>query len=105
MIRFAWIVGMKKNKKNMLVYICKHTGVSGGEVHWMRSETGKQRFWCRRVVAIFGSYNTTEEYRKNTSPFVHNFQDNYVEGKGNTPEEALKNMEKEMESLSESLWT
>ncbi len=87
----------------MNAFIDKHIGVAGAKIHWMRSKDGKM-FWCRRAIAIMGSFNMSDDYIRKTSPFDPNFRDNYVEGKGETKEEALKNMENDMSDISDGLW-
>jgi len=87
----------------MNAIICKNIGVSGYNISWMRSKDGKM-FWCRMPIAIMGSTNMSEKELKTVSPFDPRFNDNYVEGKGTTKEEAVKNMEKQISEISESLW-
>lgn len=87
----------------MQVHIDHNIGVSGYRIHWMRSSDGKE-YWCRTAIAIMGSFNMPDEYLRKTSPFDPGFQDNYVEGRGSTKEEALAAMQKEMEELTDSLW-
>lgn len=88
----------------MNFHIDKHIGVIGVKIHWMHSDVGKDRWWCRQAIAIMGGFNMPLEYILKTSPFDPDFQDNYVEGKGATKEEALANMEKGMKEISDSLW-
>ena len=85
------------------IHVDKNIGFSGDKLFWMRSKDGKS-FWCRQVIAIMGSYNTSNEYRKKHSPFERGFQDNFIEGKGATKEEAFNNMQKEVEQMAESFW-
>lgn len=80
-----------------------HVGVSGAKIHWMRSKDGKL-FWCRQAIAIMGSFNMSNEEIEMISPFDPNFHDNYVEGKGKTKEEALAQMQKGTEEISNSLF-
>lgn len=87
----------------MNVHIDRNVGVSGERIYWMRAKNGTG-YWCRMPIAIMGSYNTDREYRKKTSPFEPGFRDNFVEGKGKTKDEALANMQKEIEDFSNSLW-
>lgn len=82
---------------------CNHVGVSGAKIHWMKSKDGKL-FWCRQAIAIMGSFNMPYEEIKKISPFDPKFNDNYVEGKGKTKEEALAQMAKEAGEISDSLW-
>lgn len=88
----------------MNLHISNHVGVAGAKIHWMRTKDGKTKYWCRQAIAIMGSFNMPHDYIMNTSPFEPRFRDNYVEGKGNTKEEALEAMNKEKKNLSESLW-
>jgi len=45
-----------------------------------------------------------DDYLNKTSPFEPDFQDNYIEGKGKTKEEAYKDMMAEMQRTADSLW-
>ena len=85
------------------IHIDKNVGISGEKIHWMRSKDGKE-FWCRQPIAIFGSFNMSNEYIENTSPFEKDYQENFIEGKGKTKEEALMKMQAEIEETSNSLW-
>lgn len=87
----------------MNIHISNNVGVSGAKVHWMRSKCGKYH-WCKKAVAIMGSFNMTNEEIRTISPFDPRFHDNFIEGKGRTKEEALQNMQKEEKGLSDSLW-
>jgi hypothetical protein len=87
----------------MNIHIDKNIGVSGAKVHWMRSKYGKMH-WCKMAIAIMGSYNMTDKEIATISPFDKKFHDNYVEGKGETKEEALENMQKDMTGIADSLW-
>jgi hypothetical protein len=87
-----------------MVHICNNIGVVGAKVHWMRSKDGKL-FWCRQAIAILGSFNNSIEYIRNTSPFDPNFNDNYIEGKGKTKEEALNKMNNCAKEISDSLFS
>lgn len=87
----------------MNIHIDKNIGVSGAKIHWMRSKCRK-RHWCRMAIAIMGSFNMTDKEISTISPFDPKFNDNYVEGKGKSKEEALENMGKEMNHISDSLW-
>lgn len=87
----------------MNVFIDKNIGVSGAKIHWMKSKDGKL-FWCRQAIAIMGSFNMPIEEIERISPFDPNFHDNYIEGKGKTKEEALLQMQKGAEEISDSLW-
>jgi len=86
----------------MNIHIDKNIGTSGAKVHWMRSKDGKEH-WCRMGVSMFGYTNMSLKDFFSLSPFDKNFQDNYIEGKGATKEEALLKMEEENKSLTESL--
>jgi hypothetical protein len=88
----------------MDIHIDKNIGVSGAKIHWMSSKDGRKMYWCKMAIAIMGGYNMTDKEIATISPFDPRFQDNYVEGKGSTKEEAIINMEKEMKSISDSLW-
>lgn len=86
-----------------MIHIDSHVGVSGAKIYWMQS-ADKKMWWCRQAVAIMGSFNMTEDEIATTSPFDPKFNDNYVEGKGYMKEEALEQMHKQMQEISDSLW-
>lgn len=87
----------------MNIHIDRNIGTSGAKVFWMRSADGKQH-WCKMAISMFGHTNMSIKDFFSISPFDKKFNDNYVEGKGATKEEALANMEAEQKSLTESLW-
>ena len=87
----------------MDLHICSNIGVSGLDIHWVRSKTGKKMFKCRRFIAIMGSFNTPEHELIKLSPFDPKANEIYVEGKGETKEEALENMQKEESDIADSL--
>ena len=87
----------------MNYHIDKNIGVSGLKVHWMKSKHGNL-FWCRKAIAIMGSFNMPYDEVVKMSPFDPDFRDNYVEGKGSSKKEALANMEKDEKDLADSLW-
>lgn len=86
-----------------MIHIDKNIGVVNAKVYWMRSKCGKFH-WCRQAVAIMGNFNMSIKEINTISPFDKKFNDNFIEGKGKTKEEALKNMNKECEDLSNSIW-
>jgi hypothetical protein len=88
----------------MSIHIDKNIGFSGSAIHWMRSEHGKYRHWCKMAVAIMGRFNMTDEEIATLSPFDPRFNDNYVEGKGATKEEAFANMELELKNMADAFW-
>ena len=88
----------------MNIHICKNIGISGLKTHWVESTSGKKMFKCRRFIAIMGSFNRPIEELVKISPFDKDTQENYVEGRGETKEEALKSMEKEESSMCDALW-
>jgi len=53
-------------------------------------------------IAILGSLN--DDNHINANPFDKYFYDNYAKGVGNTLDEALQNLEKDLESLSKTLF-
>lgn len=87
----------------MNFHIDKNIGVSGSKIYWMKTPDGKEH-WCRMPIAFMGSFNTSEEYRKKHSPFEKGYQDNFVEGKGSTQEEAFNNMQKNLSETADMLW-
>jgi len=87
----------------MEYFISNHIGVSGFKIYWVHNIDNTE-FKCRTAIAIMGSFNMDNEYLENTSPFEPNFQDNYIEGKGKTKDEAYLDMQKEMQKTADSLW-
>lgn len=51
-----------------------------------------------------GRFNMTDEEIATLSPFDPRFNDNYVEGKGATKEEAFANMELELKNMADAFW-
>lgn len=64
-------------------------------------DTRRHKFEVRMGFAVFGNYN---ESRASDNPFHPEFEDNYVTGRGNTVEEALADLCKEVSSTADSLW-
>ena len=67
----------------------------------MRSKEGKEEFWCKQPIALFGM---SSEDCAGLSPFDPKFHDPYVEGRGSTREEALINLEKDMSRTADMIW-
>lgn len=68
---------------------------------WLR-----QKYECRAVITLFGNSNMTDEELKsiNYNPFHPDLEDNYCSGFGNTHEECLESLKKDMESISQTLF-
>jgi hypothetical protein len=64
------------------------------------------RFEARVGFALFGSANMTEEQMDaaGRDPFSDKWQDNFCSGVGATREEAIAALEKDCESLYDSIW-
>lgn len=89
----------------MNIHIDQNIGVSGSKVFWCHTVTKTGTiYWCRMPIAIFGSFNTDEEYLKKVSPFDPQYQDNFVEGKGSSKEEAEAIMNNNLKEIADSLW-
>lgn len=96
---------MESGSKTINCIVDSNVGTSFEKVFWCHRKDDKgTMFWCRAVISIMGSYNTSEEYRKKHSPFEPKFKDNFVEGKGRTKEEALNNMKTDLEAFCEAIW-
>jgi len=59
---------------------------------------------ARAGIAIMGSTNMKDEDLARLSPFDKEFYDNYAQGRGATPAEALKAMDADRCSIADSLF-
>lgn len=87
----------------MNIHFDNNVGLAGDKIFWMTSADGK-KFWCRQPISIMGVFNTSEEYRKIHSPFEKQYKENFIEGKGMSKDEALRNMEINANDISSSFW-
>jgi hypothetical protein len=64
------------------------------------------KFEARVGIALFGSTNMTEEQMDaaDRNPFSDRWMDNFCRGTGATKEEAIAALEKDFDSLYESIW-
>lgn len=84
---------------------CTHVGVSGTtDVHIRRHESG--RYEARVGIAIMGASNMDEAgfAACNHDPFHARFHDNFAAGEGDTEQEAIDAMKRDMRSISDSIW-
>jgi len=100
----------------MVVFCCKHIGISGTTEVFARQETftaqtqrGRITYdiWEARMgLAILGTCNTSDEERAacDHNPFHPNWKDNYAKGTGRTQEEAIEALKKDVEEMSNALW-
>lgn len=89
----------------MNVRVCKNVGVAGTTECFIKEhEDGS--FEARIGIALMGTTNMKQEHFEacNYNPFHKKFFDNYACGKGNSPEQALENMRKDMRQTSETLF-
>jgi len=63
-------------------------------------------FEARAGCAIMGTTNMTEEQMnaQGRNPFLDDWHDNFVRGKGDTREAAINAMRNDASSMAESLW-
>ncbi len=87
----------------MNVIITNNIGIASERIYWMRTPDNS-KFWCRKAVSFFGSYNIDSEDTIVMSPFDPRFRENFIEGKGKTKEEALKNMSNQAANICDMLW-
>lgn len=59
---------------------------------------------CRKFIAFLGSFNNPVELLLKSSPFDPNINENYIEGKGETKEDALLDMQKNMNETMDNFW-
>ena len=83
---------------------CSHVGVSETTERKVIHRFGV--YVARVGIALLGKQNMTEEQIQNchNDPFHWEYYDNYAEGKGNTPEDAIKSMEKDIQKTADSLF-
>lgn len=86
----------------MNAHLDSHIGITGHKVYFMKSTSGKNMYWCRMPFAIFGNFPEHQDLSK--SPFEKYYIGNFVEGKGETKQKAIEAMNKEIDSIAESLW-
>jgi hypothetical protein len=87
------------------LYKCSQIGCSGTtDVHVKKLPNG--RFEARVGIAIMGMTNMDESGFKACShdPFHDRFYDNFARGLGDTQEEAIASMKKNMKATADSLW-
>ena len=86
-------------------FTCSMIGLSGTtSPRVMKHDDGT--FEARIGIAILGATNMSDEEmaEADNNPFHERWYDNYAGGKGDTFEEAIENMKKEMKEIHESLW-
>jgi len=61
---------------------------------------------ARQAIAIFGDFQMKEKDLEKIEydPFHDDFHDNFVSGKGDSEEAAIRAMKKDSEQMYESLW-
>ena len=85
------------------LFSCSNMGLSGAQIFVIETPEG---FEARQAVAIFGSYQMSEEQLEqiNYNPFHDDFHDNYVSGNGATKEAAIEALQADAKSMADSLW-
>lgn len=94
-----------ENGKTVNAFITDAIGVSGTtEIRVKKSSDNE--YEARIGIAIMGSANMNEKEFKacEYNPFHKDFRDNYAQGFGTTEKEAIINMMKDCNEISESLW-
>jgi len=101
---------------HVVVFVCKNIGISGTTEVFCRSRTCKAytrhgymeyvEWEARMGIAIMGGTNQTDHERAlaDNNPFHPEFHDNYACGKGPTKEQSLAALEKDVKSMTDSLW-
>lgn len=86
------------------IHICKGAGISALTEAFIKEDEGK--FVARMGFCLFGSSMMNEEQLAacDYNPFHKDFFDNYVEGTGDSEEEALEMMKNRIKGISCSLW-
>lgn len=81
-------------------YTCKHIGLAFVTDLFCRKRDNK--FVVRRGFAVFGYLN--DEHSMDSNPFCEDFRDNYIEGVGDTLDEAIANLEVRTVEITKTLW-
>lgn len=84
------------------VYECSHIGVAGTTKTFIK-RTG-ERYVARVGIAIMGSTNMPSDELETANPFDDSFCDNFAEGIGNTGQEAIAALKKDMQQTANTLW-
>jgi hypothetical protein len=95
----------KEGKVVANAFVDKNIGVScTTETHVMRCADGKHE--ARVGFSLMGSTNMDEAQFKRClhNPFHPEFHDNFARGFGDTDDEAIKALEKELIKIGDSLW-
>ena len=82
---------------------CKTPGMVGSKIYMQKTQEGYE---ARQAIAIFGDFQMKEKDLEKIgyNPFHEDFRDNYVLGKGETEDAAIKDLERDSKSIYESLW-
>lgn len=89
--------------EKITAFACSNMGLAGADVYIEKTQQG---FEARQCVSIFGSFQMPEPVLKaiDYNPFHADFNDNYVSGKGDTKEAALKALQADAKVMADSLW-
>jgi hypothetical protein len=98
-------IGIKSNlhsidDEKIGIFHCEHIGVAGTTEIVFKKINNQWK--ARMGIAVLGGVNFEEMIGAN--PFQKEYHDNYVEGVGETKEEAIENMKKEIENIQKGLW-
>lgn len=85
-------------------FICETPGLSGTTPVTIKQSS--EGFEARMGVAIFGETNLDEDGMRAAqyNPFHELFHDNFCSGKGETQQEAIEALKKDVKDMHESLW-
>jgi len=87
------------------IHVCSNIGVSGTtDIHVKKHKDGT--YEARMGISLLGTTNMNEaEFEAcKHNPFHPKFYDNYTVGKGATAEEAVEDMQNNLQQTSNSLW-
>lgn len=90
--------------QSCVAIVTSNIGVSGAKTYSKKLPDGNVE--VRMAISFFGNFNMSEQEleRIDYNPFHPDFNDNYAKGVGETEEEALKEMQKDISDIADSLW-
>lgn len=93
-----------KDGKVTTAFVTRSVGVVGAQPYVKQLDD--KTFEARCAISLMGSYNMKEDElaKIQYNPFHPDFLDNFAQGLGITKEEALKAMDDDCRSISDSLW-
>lgn len=96
-----------RTKDGSYIFLCRDVGVSGTTNVILREVTPEGKYIGKVGISILGHCNMTSQQLDacNRDPWHPNFFDNAVVGRGNTIEECLEDIRKQIREIADSIWS